>query len=558
MSNHEIFGPEHTRFRLTERENHLIDEARSGGLSRREFLAAASVAGMGLSLAGLFAGSADAATKKKAAATGGRKPLLRISTIAPGSKLEPIVINNGGALLHLGLAGDYLCHSNAEGVLEPRVAESWKSNADSTIWTFKIRKGIKFHNSGKTLTADDVVATFDLHADPANKGNALSVFKGFLEKGGTTKIDAYTVQFALKEPVGAWPYLVSSTNYNLIILPAGYGGDWEQTFEGSGPWIKEKYVVDQGVTYKRNPNYWDKTRQPAFDKLQVLQFKDDGARLAALQSGQVDWDAFSSATTAKTLQNDPNFIVKQSASNGHLQLHLSADRGPFAADKRLRQALLLTLDRPGIVAGVVDGFGKIGNDSPMTPNMPTTDKSVAQRKKDIAQAKALMAAAGKPNGFDVTLTTWGRADIKLLSQVVQQSAKEIGINVKIDIADDDGSAYYDDKRDPSWLKSDMGITEFGHRDVPNVYLNAALKTAGVWNAAHYSNKDLDAQIGTYIGSSDVAVQKAASKKIQETLLEDSPIGFVFFGSVLDVSRKALSGNYTNGMNVIESTKTKLA
>ena len=551
MSNH----LDDVRWRLGERENHLIDELRTGGLNRREFLAAASVAGMGLSVSGLFVGAgAQAATKT----TAKRKPLLRISTIAPGSKLEPIVINNGGALLHLGLAGEYLCHSNASGVLEPRVAESWKANADSTVWTFKIRKGITFHNSGKKLTAADVVATFDLMADPANKGNALSVFKGILEPGGTTKVDDYTVQFSLKQAVGAWPYLVSSTNYNCIILPAGYKGDWETTFEGSGPWIKEKYVVDQGVTYKRNPKYWDKTRQPNFDKLQVLQFKDDGARLAALQSGQVDWDAFSSSTTAKTLQGDSNFVVTQSASNGHLQLHLSAARGPFAADKRLRQALLLTLDRPGIVAGVVDGFGKIGNDSPMTPNMPTTDKAVAQRKKDIAKAKELMAAAGKANGFDVTLSTWGRADIKLLSQVVQQSAKEIGINVKIDIADEDGSAYYDDKRDPSWLKSDMGITEYGHRDVPNVYLNAAVKTGGVWNAAQYSNKDLDGQITAYVASSDVQAQKAASKKIQETMLDDGPIGFVYFGSALDVSRKGLTGNYTNGMNVIETTRAKLA
>ncbi len=556
MSKAEIVRVDAARRGLTERENHIVDELNNGGINRREFMKYASIAGMSIPMIGLFAGGEAAAATKKTG-TAKRKPLLRISTIAPGSKIEPLVINNGGALLHLGLAGEYLAHSNAQGVLEPRVAQSWSANADSTVWTFKIRKGIKFHN-GKTLTAADVVATFDLHSDPANKGNALSVFKGNLQKGNTTKVDDYTVQFKLDQPVGAWPYLVSSTNYNCIILPAGYKMDFESNFLSCGPWIMEKYVVDQGVTYKRNPNYWDKTRQPNFEKLQVLQFKDDGARLAALQSGQVDWDAFSSSTTAKTLQNDPNFTLTKSASNGHLQLHLSAARGPFAADKRLRQALLLTLDRPGIVAGVIDGFGIPGNDSPMTPNMPTTDKAIAQRKKDIAKAKELMAAAGKASGFDVTLSTWGRADIKLLAQVVQQSAKEIGINVKIDIADEDGSAYYDDKRDPSWLKSDMGITEYGHRDVANVYLNAAVKTAGVWNAAQYSNKELDAQITSYVGSADLQVQKAASKKIQELMLDDSPIGFTYFGSALDVARKGLTGHYTNGMNVIESAKAKLA
>jgi peptide/nickel transport system substrate-binding protein len=556
MSNSEIVRVDAARRGLTERENHIVDELQSGGINRRQFMKYASVAGMSIPLIGLFTGEASAVTKKKVVASK-RKPLLKISTLAPGSKLDPVIINNGGALLLLGFAGEYLCWDNNKGELEPRVAESWTPSADSTQWTFKIRKGITFHN-GQKLTADDVVATFDRLADPANKSNALSVFKGILQKGNTKKIDAYTVMFQLDQPVGAWPYQVSSDNYNSIILPKDYAGDWEKTFIGSGPWIMEKYVVDQGVTFKRNPTYWDKTRQVNFDRLQVTQYKDDAARLAGLQSGQNDWDAFASATTASTLRNDANFTVGQSPTNGHLQIHLRCDKGPFATDKRLRQAMLLTLDRPGIVAGVIDGFGVVGNDTPIGPAYATADKAAAQRKKDIAKAKALMAAAGKPDGFDVTLSTWGRADIKLLAQVVKQSAKDVGINVTIDIADDDGSAYYDDKRSPSWLNSDFGITEFGHRGVPNVYLNSALITGGVWQAAHYSNPEFDTAAKTYMASGDIGVQKTQAKKIQEILLEDSPIGFAYFGSVLDVAKKNLTGNYTNGMSNIETTRAKLA
>ncbi len=558
MSNDDRSRIDGIRRSLTERENHYVDELRTGGLSRRQFMRLATVAGMSIPMAGVILGApgAEAATKKKAAPTK-RKPLLKIGTLAPGSKLDPVIINNGGALLLLGMAGEYLAWENNKGVLEPRVAESWKPNADSTVWTFKIRKGITFHN-GKKLTADDVVATYDRLADPANKSNALSVFKGILDKGGTTKVDDYTVQFQLLQAVGAWPNLVGSTNYNSIILPKDYAGDWEKTFIGAGAWIMEKYVVDQGVTFKRNPNYWDKTRQPNFERLQVTQYKDDSARLAALQSGQNDWDAFASATTASTLRNDPNFVVGQSPGNGHLQLHLRCDKGPFSADKRLRQALLLTLDRPGVVAGVLDGFAVVGNDTPIGPVYATSDKTTAQRKKDIATAKALMSAAGKPDGFDVTLSTWGRADIKLYAQVVKQSAKEIGINVNIDIADDDGSAYYDSKRSPSWLNSDFGITEYGHRGVPNVYLNSALISKGVWNAAFYANPEFDSAAKSYMASGDVTVQKAQAKKIQEILLEDSPVGFAYFASALDVSKKALTGNYTNGMSNIETTRAKLA
>jgi peptide/nickel transport system substrate-binding protein len=557
MSNGDNARLDDIRRSLGERENHIIDEFRSGGISRRDFMRHASIVGMGIPLAGFIAsgGEASAATKKKVVVAK-RKPLLRVSTIAPGSKIDPLVANNGGALLMLALAGEYLCFDNNEGTLEPRVASGWSANADSTVWTFKIRTGQTFHN-GKKLQADDVVATFERLADPANKSNALSVFKGVLEKGGTTKVDDYTVQFTLKQSIGAFPYLVSSDNYNAIILPRDYTGGWEDSFIGSGPWIKEKYTVDQGATFKRNPNYFDKARQPNFDRLQVSQFKDDGARLTALQGGQVDWDAFCSATTAKTLQADSNFTVTSTKTAGHLQIHMRCDKGPFA-DKRLRQALALTLDRPGILAGVADGFGSLGNDSPMAPGYPTTDKTVAQRKKDIAKAKQLLSDAGKKDGFDVTLSTWGRADIKLLAQVVKQSAKEIGINVTIDIADDDGSAYYDDKRSPSWLNSDFGITEYGHRGIPNVYLTASLLSTGVWNAAKYNSAEYDAAAKSFMASSDLQTQKAQSKKIQEILLEDSPISFAYFGAALDASRKELSGNYTNGMNVLETTKAKLA
>lgn len=132
---------------LSERENHVIDEFRHGGLSRRDFIRAASVVGLSLPFAGLIAGgTAEAAAKKSAATSGKRKPLLRVSTIAPGGKIDPVLANNGGALLLLGLAGEYLAFSNNNVALEPRVAESWSANADSTLWTFKIRKGITFHN----------------------------------------------------------------------------------------------------------------------------------------------------------------------------------------------------------------------------------------------------------------------------------------------------------------------------------------------------------------------------------------------------------------------------
>ena len=544
---------------LSERENHFVDELGRGGLSRRDFLRAASVAGMSLPLAGFIAAPALAAKKatslkagpKAGAKAAKRAPLLRVGVLAPQGAVDPVLANNQGSLLLLGQTGEYLAFSNNNLELEPRVALSWSPNADSTLWTFKLRKGIKFHN-GKPLTADDVVASFDRIADATNKkSNALSVFKGVLQKGNIKKVDDYTVTFQLDTPTGGFPYLVSSDNYNAIILPRDYAGGWDTSFIGSGPWILEKYTADQSVSLKRNPTYWDAARQPRFDRLVLTLFPPESfsqAGLAQLQGGQLDALSFTSTANGTALKGDSNFVVQSSHTSGHLQLHMRSDQGPFA-DKRLRQAFALTLDRDAILKGVADGFGVLGNDSPMAPAYTTTDKSVAQRKKDLVKAKQLLTDAGKPDGFEVQLDSYHRADIDLLSQVAVAAGKEIGINIKLNLQDN----YYD----KAWLNSDMGITDYGHRGVPNVYLNAALKSDGVWNAAHYKSADFDAAAKAFISAPEAVAQKAASKKVQEILLEDSPMVIANFGDVLTIVRKNLTGLKTTGMGHVEATEAVL-
>ena len=141
------------------------------------------------------------------------------------------------------------------------LAESWSPNKDGTVWTFKLRKGVKFHN-GKAMTADDVVATFDRLADPANGSNALSAFTGLLSKGGTRKVDDYTVEFHLDAANGNFPYAVSTDNYNAVIIPADYNGDYEKTMIGTGPFKLEKYTPKVGATFVRNPDYWGGQQYP--------------------------------------------------------------------------------------------------------------------------------------------------------------------------------------------------------------------------------------------------------------------------------------------------------
>ena len=123
--------------------------------------------------------------------------------------------------------------------LQPVLAESWEPRDGGKVWVYKIRSGVVFHD-GKPMTARDVAATFNRHADPDIGSNSLSALKGILSKGGAVATDDTTVEFTLDVPYGNFPYTASSDNYNCIILKNGDSADFATTQNGTGPWkLKE-------------------------------------------------------------------------------------------------------------------------------------------------------------------------------------------------------------------------------------------------------------------------------------------------------------------------------
>jgi hypothetical protein len=209
-----------------------------------------------------------------------------------------------GALAVLGQSGEYLIYSDRELKPIPRLAESWEPNEDGSQWTFKIRQGVKFHN-GKALTAEDVAATFNLHANPDTGGNALSAFRGVLSGGGAQATDESTVVFELDAPNGNFPFTTSSDNYNMIILPKGFDTTtWPKNFMGTGPWVLDKYTPNVGVTYAKNPDYWDQERQPLPDRHEITFYEDEEAGILGIQGDEVDLLAQFSPVNGEALLTD--------------------------------------------------------------------------------------------------------------------------------------------------------------------------------------------------------------------------------------------------------------
>ena len=534
----------------TELENHLIDEYASGRISRRQLVRRGTVVGMSLPALSFIAAACGGDDDDGGSQTGGAETTagavqpggtVRVALIQPTTEPNPLLVQDEGGAGMLGATGEYLSFSDENLALQPRIAESWEPNEDGSVWTFTIRSGVTFHN-GQALTSEDVVTTFDKLINPdGGSANAQSALGGVLSAGNIEAPDDTTVVFNLDAPNGNFPTLVSSANYNAIIIPADLDpADWGQTFEGTGPFKLQSFTPQQGATFVRNDAYWGEKANP--DTVEVKFYAEEAPMIVALQGDEVDFLEHFSVAGGAALLDNPDVQVIGISTATHRQLHMRTDKEPFT-DNRVRQAIALAIDRNALVDGLWEGRAEIGNDSPFAPLYPSTDPSVPQREQDIDQAKQLLADAGA-EGFTVQLDTWDGFEIPDLAQLVKNAAAEIGVTINLKITD--AGTYYGDGvfGSSTWLDSVMGITDYGHRPVPNVYLTAALAgdpKLGVWNSAHFKNDDYDELVRQYVAALDVDSQRTVAKQIQELLLEETPIIFPYFYNFLSAAVPNLQG-----------------
>jgi peptide/nickel transport system substrate-binding protein len=512
--------------------NVAVDEYKDGYLNRRDLIRYAGLLGLTA-----FAASQNfGLSGSSRAASGVPGGTIRVALDQPTAAIDPVRVTDPASIGVISQVGEYLLFDDSEKGLHPSLALSWDSDDAAKVWTFKLRQGVKFHD-GQVLTAKDVVATFDRLVDPASGSSALSAYKGLLSKGAIKAVDDSTVAFTLDAPNGNFPFYVSSDVVNAVILPANYSGNFEKTFPGTGPFKLESFKPKQGASFVRNPDYWGEKALP--DRVEISFYNDPQAQLLALQAGQLDVIPYT-PRTALAIGSNPAFTILSVQASSHDQLHFRTDQAPFQ-DKRVRRALALTIDREAIVKGLFRGRGIVGNDSPFAPVFPSTDPSIPQRKQDIAEAKRLLAEAGVPNGFSVTLTTERAYEIPDYAVLIQNFAKKAGIDVKLNIEPQD--AYYGEavfgKSD--WLDSTFGLTDYGHRGTPDIFLNATLKSSGTWNAAHFNNPTYDALLTDYSAARDLKSQRLAANKIQTLLLDETPVVIAYFSKYSRITSAKVQG-----------------
>jgi peptide/nickel transport system substrate-binding protein len=527
----------------TELENHYIDELVAGHLSRRDFLRRGSIIGMSIPFMGAVLSATDAApalarSARPVAHAARKGGTLRIATQAPSASVNPLTVADSGGLCMLNQTGEFLIFdSNLKLALQPMLALSWKPSHHGTVWTFQLRKGVKFSN-GKPMTAADVVYTFQELSNPTNASNALSTFKGVLSPSGVKALNSHTVQFHLDSPNGNFPYLLSSDNYNAIIVPKGTDfSKWQNTFIGTGAFRKTSYTQGVGATFAVNPHYWG--AKPYLSGTDFKFFAAQEPQILALEGNAADVVAQFVPYGATQLLQSSNYSIIHLRSSNHRELSMRNDQAPFN-DPRVRQAVAYTLDRHGAVRALLSGYGHVADDTPFAPSFPSS-VTETQRTQDIAKAKQLLAAAGHPHGFATEMKTEIYQEVPQLAQVIKQNAAAAGIDITLTV--ESQSAYYGQATfgNSDWLDGTMSLVDYGSRGVPNVFLNAPLVSGGPWNAAHFTNATYDGLVTQYVGAVDLSSQRKIAAKIETLLLNETPIVYPYWLDGLTASTKRVHG-----------------
>jgi peptide/nickel transport system substrate-binding protein len=523
----------------------LVESYAQGRISRRDFLKRGAVIGLSAPLlasvlAACGGDGEESPSPSGGTAGGGQKGgILKVATQAPAATLDPIGMQDLGAYGVIAQSFEFLATLGEGGQIAPGLAESWSPNDDASVWTFQLRQGVKWHD-GSDFSSADVAATMDRLVEAGNAG-----LKGVIEKGSVDASDPNVAVISLANANGNFPYLVSVFNAQSPITPVNYetGTTLDGSPNGTGPWILDDYNANTGATFSRNPDWWG--GETLLDGQEVQFFEDLGTMVTAMQGGSVDAIVQFQVIGGAGLLDNPDFTTLEIEASTHRQIWMRCDKGQFA-DKRVRQALALTFDREAMVNTLFLGRAAVANDHVIASFMPFFSDTVPQRTKDDEAARQLLSSAGFPDGLKAVLHAGDLQEIPDLAALIQSGARAAGF--ELDLAIESLDTFYGSQWCPAEPKdppcsgaAELGIVDYGHRPTPDVFLNAALFTNGVWNSSQYSSADLDSAFREYQTAVGVEAQTAACAKIEATLNEDVPIGLPYFYNYLSGHSKNVSG-----------------
>lgn len=481
----------------------------------------------GAAIALIAIGTADARTIKWARS-------------ADALTLDPHSQNEGPTTNLVRQIYDALLERDSYGKLGPSLAVSWGVTSDPTVWEFKLRPGVKFHN-GDAFTAEDAVFSIERAMQPT------SDFKGYLTAiDKVSKVDDLTLHVKTKGPNPLLPNYMSSiymmskkwSEANSTTTVQDYKEKKDnyavRNANGTGAYILVSREQDVRTILKQNPQYWRKGEVPfGFTEIVYMTIKSDATRVAALLSGEVDFVQDVPVQDIDRLAKTPGYRVNQGPENrtiffgmdvGSPELKTSDVKGknPFA-DVRVRKAMSMAIDREAIKRAVMRGQSVPANII-APPFVNGYDKALdVLPKVDIDMAKKLLSDAGYPDGFSVTLHCPNDRYIndEAICQAAASMLAKVGIKVKL-VSQPKGPHFTLIQKDPpetEFFLLGWGVPTFDSHYIFSYMYQTRSGKEGTWNATRYSNPEIDKKITSLNEQTDIAKRDATIAEIWKVLHE---------------------------------------
>lgn len=398
----------------------------------------------------------------------------------------------------------------------PALAESFASE-DAQEWTFRLRRGVAFHD-GKPLTPADVVYSLMRHKDPAvgSKANAIAAQIDSVIADGPQ-----AVKVRLKAPNADLPVLMGTFHFHIV----ADGTTDFRLANGTGPYRCQEFRPGVRSIAVRNPDYW-KPGRPYVDTIECVGIVDEVARVNALLSGDIDLVSAVNPRSALRIAATPGFTFMTTQSGQYSDLVMRQDRGP-GANPDFVLALKYLMDRELMMKVIAQGHAMVGNDQPIDPTHTFYAAGLPQRAYDPERARFHLRKAGM-EGARLPIVASPAATYSVeIALVLQHAAARAGLNLEVKRMPVDG--YWSNH----WMKHPLSFGNINPRASADAVFTQFYQSSSAWNTTGWKNPRFDQLLVAARSELDENRRRALYADMQALVHDECGSGIPLFIASID-------------------------